>query len=437
MMCGMSVDPRAWNIVAGVCVAAGCGSRTISAEADGTADSTVGDTETGPECQTSADCPYYYQCYSGVCEYAPHHDGHIDHTDEYWYGDCYSDYDCSAFALCEFNYCNSLWTPSTCPDIEPVQIVPVPDVALALAFVDADADGADELAIATANDIVLFESGDGVPTISPRNIGSGFVDAMASGELDVNVGEDLVLLVDDQLYDHLSIGGGSFDVAMEHSPGWPMSTGMAVGLFDPSPLADLLLWGESGAMVQLDGQPGGVLLDQPVHAASARSVSDPVSGYVAQTGLTLWFFAPDLSGIASADLRGNEPIALTSLTDLGDGYDLSSSQMNGLGSEWSLLTEWGPATGNMGMQWGVTGRVRQMIAGDFGGDARADVALAGSNGGVERVAIQHNVHSQGCISEYTVEGVIREIAAGDHDGDGDLELGVRLSTGEIWLIDGE
>src|SRR5688572_30766017 len=98
-----SFDPRAWNILAGLCLTSGCSGRTIGADdggpdASGTETTTVGTLETGgPECQTDDDCTPGYYCLEGVCYYQPVPDGH-------WEYNCYSDGDCRGFELCNYGY---------------------------------------------------------------------------------------------------------------------------------------------------------------------------------------------------------------------------------------------------------------------------------------------------------------------------------------------
>src|SRR5690349_765467 len=72
-------DPRAWNMLAGVLVAAtGCGGRTIAqdsgategADESGTTNSTTQSEEDSPECIYDSDCPPYSTCTpEGYCHY--------------------------------------------------------------------------------------------------------------------------------------------------------------------------------------------------------------------------------------------------------------------------------------------------------------------------------------------------------------------------------
>ena len=444
----MSFDPRAWNIAAGLCLATGCGARTISVDTDTGTDATdeTEETEsnttitieptTGPECVNASDCPYGYYCYDGMCEYVPHHDGHLDHTEDYWYGECYVDTDCEPLAICDFDYCEPLLGPSDCAPPDQATALPIPGVALALSFVDVDDDGADELVVATQSELHVFESGSDMPTTSARGLDSPSVDAMVGGAFDMSPGDDVVLLFADELYLHASDGVGSLAMPIVVASGWTDSRGLRVGQFDDQALSDLLIWSGTGAGIAFGSGLGVPLGDQvAIATADARSVDDPVAGFVIafEESPVMSFHDADGGFIDYVGLRGVWPYAVTSFEILGDGYVLSTSTINSVES-WTAFEEWGPATGNSGQIWGMLGSVEAMLGADFGGDARDDVAML--SGGEPR--IHFDVHDiNGCLATYSLGDPAVDLVAGDHDGDGDDELALLTALGEVVVIDGE
>jgi hypothetical protein len=441
----VTVDPRAWNIVAGLCVASGCGGRTISADgsADGSTDGSGTDasesaessTESnttletgGPECVTDADCQPGYYCLEGVCEYTFAPDGHLD---SYHYGECYADIDCNTLEICDFDYCQQVLSPSACQPPDPVPGLSIPIGSLALSFADVDADGADELVVATASELQVYESGSDMPSTSPRGLDSDSIDAMVGGPFDEMPGEDVMILFADELRLHGSDGVGNFAAPSVSPSAWPDGVGLLAGEFDGAAPADLLIWASSGAGVQLGSGDGVPLSAEVIGSATARSLVDPLGGFVLQHDAFLNFYTAVGVEIGSSQMRGSNFYALTSIAQLGDSFDLSSSSMPG---QWTVIEQWGPATGNLGIYWGLLGRVDVMAGGDFDGDARADIALIVD--GI--VQIQWGVLTDSsCLALYPFAAIAEDLVVGDHDGDGDDEIAVRFDAGNIAVLDGE
>lgn len=443
------VDPRAWNIVAGLCVASGCGSRLIGADdsSDGTADgsgtdasessdsNTTTDTQEsgGPECVTSDDCPLGYYCYGGVCQYFQPPDGHLDYTDDYWVPECYTDSDCSGIQICnESSYCDPVSSPAACPAPDPVPGLSIPVAALALHFVDVDADGADELVVATASELQVYESGSNMPVISPRGLDSDTIDSMAGAEFDGMPGDDVMILFADELRLHASDGVGNFAAPSVTPSSLPDSAGLLDGEFDAVAPADLLIWASSGAGVELGSGDAFPLTGDVVHSATARSFADPLGGFVLQHDKILDFYTVAGEPIAMAEMRGGSPFALTSIVELGDSFDLSASVMNP--RQWTIIEQWGPGTGYAGNNWGLLGQVTAMAGGDFDGDARADIAIIMDG----TLQIQFTVlNNTSCLALYPFAAIAQSLAIGDHDGDGDDEIAIRFEAGNVAVIDGE
>lgn len=434
------VDPRAWNIVAGLCLASGCGSRTISVDGSGTdaSESESAESNTtietgGPECVTDADCLFGYFCNDGVCQYYGGQDGHFEHDDDYWERpECYTDSDCSSLELCDFEFCQLLFSPLACAAPDPVPGLSIPVAALAMHFVDVDADGADELVLATASELQVYESGSDVALVSPRGLDSDSIDAMVGGPFDATPGDDVVILFADELRVHASDGAGNFAAPSVTPSAWPDSVGLLDGEFDGAAPADLLIWASSGAGVELGSGDALPLSAEVIGAATARSLADPLGGFVLQHAASLFFYSAAGVEIGGAQMHGSSPYALTSIAQLGDSFDLSASVMSpGL---WTIIEQWGPGTGNFGTHWGLLGQVTVMAGGDFDGDARADLALI-IDGSVQ---IQFGVLTDAtCLALYPFASIAQGLAVGDHDGDGDDEIAVRFESGDVAVLDGE
>jgi hypothetical protein len=439
------VDPRAWNIVAGLWLASGCGSRTIEVEGSGTdaGESTESSSEsssesnsessstleTPPECVTDSDCGYSYQCVQGECEYySSSRDCHGDGDGDYWY-DCNTDIDCNAFELCYGGTCEPLASPSACMPPAPVPSLAIPVAALALSFVDVDADGADELVIATPSELQVYESASDVPLVSLRVLDSDSIDAMVGGPFDAMAGDDVMILFADELRLHASDGAGSFAAPSVSLSDWPDSIGLLAGEFDGEAPADLLLWGNSGAGVRLGSGDTFPLSDDVITVATARSLDDPSGGFALLRGQSiLAFFNTDGTIINEGSLRPGSPNVLTSVSPLGS--DLSSSVV----SEWTVIEQWAPTTGYLLSRWGVLGQVTAMAGGDFDGDSASDVALI-VDGAVQ---INFGVASpMTCLASYPFASSAVAVAVGDHDGDGDDELAVQFEAGDVVVLDGE
>jgi hypothetical protein len=381
---------------------------------------------------TSADCQYSYQCYYGVCEYAPQHDGHLDHDDDYWDPDCTGDNYCGPLELCESDYCEQLPSPPACLGPDPDPGLPIPVAALAMSFVDVDADGAEELVVATASELRVYESGSDVPLISPRGLDSDSIDAMVGGPFDASPGDDVVILFADELRLHASDDAGYFLFPSVGPSSWPDSVGLLDGEFDGVAPADLLTWASSGAGVELGSGDTLALSTDVIGSATARSLADPLGGFVLQHDSLLDFYDVGGEAIDTAEMRGLYPYALTSIAQLGDSFDLSSSVVPP--GFWTIIEQWGPATGNLGTRWGLQRQVAAMAGGDFDGDAAADVALILDS----TVRIQFGVlDDETCLAAYPFAALALDIEIGDQDGDGDDELAVRFEAGDIIVIDGE
>jgi hypothetical protein len=437
----ITFDPRAWNIFAGLCVASGCGSRVIGADTSGTESSESSttldttDASEGSGCVTDLDCPSGYYCTNGMCLYFVG-DGYSDrYGDGYGDGpgDCAADADCETLSLCEFVYCQGLGMPVACRPPDPVPSLMIPVASLALSFADVDDDGAEELVVATQTELQVYESGIDIPLVSPRGLDSDSIDAMDAAHLDVSPGEDVVILFADELRQHASDGVGNFAAPSVSASNWPDSVGLLAGELDGGALAEMLIWASSGAGLILGSGDVVAVSDVEIGSATARPITEPVAGFLLQRDHSLELHISGVDEpVGLSSMRGVAPHALTSIAELGDSFDLSSSRIEAPVA-WTVIEQWGAVNGSLGVRWGVLGQVTAMAGGDFDGDARADVALLVDG----TVQVQFGVLTDTCLATYPFAGVATNFVVGDHDGDGDDELAIRFEGGNVAVIDAE
>jgi hypothetical protein len=426
----LDFDPRAWNLLAGLTVVAGCGSHTISLEGDSSDSINDGETtqnpdsgpETGPECVDGSDCPYGYYCYDGVCEYVPHHDGHVP------YYQCYSDYDCGSLSVCEFNYCQYVYSPPQCDFVLPqAPVFEILEPVLALAFVDVDSDGARELVAATQTQLHVIENGSPTPVSHARGLESSSVDAMVGGAFDDMPGDDVVVLHDDELDLHPSDGLGNLLPAQGPLSPYLGTRGLEAGAFDAEPLTDLLAWGTSTTGVLYGSGETLNLLGDVISSASARDMGTPEHGFTFLRDNELLFI--DIGGFVTGAvfLYGPSPHAQASFDALGETGEVGSSSI----ADWTMIEFFDRSSANLSWRWGLLGTVGYMRSGDLDGvDSTDELALLVDD------TLWLYVGGE-CLLQVPLDGAVTALAFGDHDGDGDDELAVSTSANTISIIDVE
>jgi hypothetical protein len=449
----MRVDPRAWNLLAGLSLIAGaCSGRIIGSDdgddsstdgssSDGTNESSSSDdsttststsstdeSDTGdPECIQDSDCPPGYYCLDGICEYQVAPDGNWNQYE------CYSPYDCGPLELCIDDYCSPVLELSGCrPTAElgiPLTIAQTP---LALSFVDLDADGAAELVVATQTELHAFESGSDVASVSARVVESPNITAMVAGNFAPSPGQDLTLLVDDTLLVHPADGIAGFDAPSESASPQLDSLGLIAGEFggDGEGDTELMVWSENGANFSHIEAP----LDGPILAMTAHDWNASAPHFMTRNTDSLRYYSIYTEFLTGAPSYLGAAAFLTAIA-YPYSFDLNATVFEG-GAEnsWTLFELWHGDV--LEGEWGMNGVISATASGELDSDSSDEVALIHDGG----VTLIDNVTSGSeCTTALDLGGLTgaTHLAIGDHDGDGDSELAVAFAGGEILVFDGE
>jgi hypothetical protein len=476
-------DPRAWNLLTGAVLVTACGPGSVtgvteaaatsssedSTESSGnTTDSTqestsdtgdTADTETGedPECITDDDCYYSvpnvhcvdgmcveceydldcndqpgYECNNNVCEYS-------DGCNSFVY--YYYETSCGQYEIChQDDYggtCFSVNDPPL-PDCN-TDVMGIPTVfdpgapPLALSFIDVDDDGLDELAVATATQLLVYELGVPDPTVTDRAIPSNVVQAMVSAQFDGQAGEDLMLLVDTDVHGYFSDGISEFVNPSTLPSPIDMPRGLLAGDFDGQAPEDLWVWASSGARLYLGGIDLSVDVpvgDTETNGAAAFEYPSPYAGLLLGNGyfrVDLSLF--DLAGGPLANTFGRlDSVAAVSAPD--DGRFVSAGYHD---ANWSHIRvrEADTLAEN---QVHVRAGHPSVLAGDFDGDQWQEILAVG-----DAVELILGVFDRPCIStlELGIQPAAILPAIGDHDGDGDDEFAVSSAAGQVIIVDVE
>jgi hypothetical protein len=305
---------------------------------------------------------------------------------------------------------------------------------LALSFIDVDDDGLDELAVATATQLLVYELGVPDPTVTDRAIPSNVVQAMVSAQFDGQAGEDLMLLVDTDVHGYFSDGISAF-VNPSTLPS-PIDTprGLLAGDFDGQAPADLWVWAPSGARLYLGGIDLSV--DVPVgdgdtNGAAAFEYPSPHAGlllgdaYDWISGLNLF----DLAGGPLANTSGHlDSVAAVSAPDEGRFVSAGYRQAN-----WSHI-RFRDADTLAEAQVHVHAGHPSVLAGDFDGDQWQEALAVG-----DAVELILGVFDEPCLStlELGIQAATILPAIGDHDGDGDDEFAISSAAGDVIIVDVE
>ena len=433
-----TIDPRLWNLFAGAAlVGGGCGGRVAgqeagdgettelgsetvgNAETETTGSETETETETAPECVTDSDCGLGYYCDQGMCRYdAPDY--------------CYDDA-CGVFELCSGGSCQLLDDPP--PNCETRSLaVPIPmrDAGLRLTFADVDADGQDELVVATAEGLLVHEFAGGLPTATAREMGA--VWAMVAGGFDEVAGEDVLLLVGSELRLYGSNTDGSFAAAVNSQTPIASVEGLIAGELDGEPPTYILGWGGTGAYLQV---AEGVVVptDNNVFGAAAFDFDAEAPGFALHGVEVLEIYNLDFeqTGGASGHESTDQLTAFRSMA--GIGYANVRAYDSGWGRVWRV----DPSTATTLEEWAIPVKPVDMFAGDLDGDSVDELVFTFGDESRAGVGIEFDPLGPGdCWDSPSLatDYPPRSVALGDYDGDGDQELAILTTSGDVAWLDG-
>lgn len=475
-----SFDPRAWNLFTGAVLVSACSQRPLAEVTEATATSedstentgtttdatdatsdttdttdttgTTGTTGTetgeGPECMSDYDCGYVSAwCIDGMCVYCiPPKMGCGDNSP------CFCvNYACECPDTCplyqatyymtwcgQYELCSSDGIGGSCfhtgdpplPDCN-TNVMGIPTVLepgalpLALSFVDVDDDGLDELAVATATQLLVYEFGIPDPTVTDRATPSNAVQAMVSAQFDGQAGEDLMLLVDTDVHGYFSDGISAFVNPSTLPSPIDMPRGLLAGDFDGLAPEDLWIWGPSGARLYLGGIDLSVDIPSQIEiiGAAAFEYPSPYAGILlGDEGLF------DLAGGPLVGTGYLDSVAAVSTPDEGRFVSAGYHSAN-----WSHI-RFSDAHTQAETQVGVRAGHPALLAGDFDGDQWQEVLAVGDS-----VELILGVVDGPCIStlDLGIQPAAILPAVGDHDGNGDDEFAISTATGEVIIVDVE
>ena len=446
-----ALDPKAWNLFVGAALLTGCGARALpggdetssSAEVESdTTDSTSTDStdststtstssnDGDPECYVDQDCYFDgYNCIDGEC--VP--------------GECYSEGNCDEFEVCDMDTyeCVALGEPPPSCGLPEFDIPTTLDLGfswpLALTFADIDDDGRDELVIATESELLVYESGSDVPTITMRDFESSEWTSMVAGQFDGQPGEDLTLHVAGVYNRYFSDGVGGFASQSTAPSPLPSAYDMRAGDLDGQAPTDLLLWGWADGATLHTNMDIIPLSAGHVDGVAAFDFGSPHAGiaYLVNEVL-IW---ADFDGAIGPTTDGGDQ--LTTVTSPGEArfVDTYTHFNNQAGHIWYDVHLHDPLT----LQWNggfVLSNAAHLQPGDFDGDQIQELfAIGNDEYSPGPATVVFDPFDIPCIATQdlgTEPGAsVGRIAVGDHDGDGDDEVALLFgfeSTEEDFIL---
>jgi hypothetical protein len=439
------LDPRLWNLGASVTLVAACGPTKLGAsETDASTNSESTTEGTEPECQNDSDCPAHYSCEQGVCKYAMYDDGWFEQEGYYGDGDgdgdgdpdlCL-DHECPLYSHCAGLYgagrCIAVDPPSPPCEVRPILAIPLTVIsgpALALAFVDPDGDGQDELAVVTATHIELFDNANDPPVQSLRGIESAVVEDAVAGEFDGQPGADLMLSIDTLLWLHSSDGASSFAAGTQVAT--PLATQrMIAGNYLEGPETELMLWNAAGAVAMRPGADPWQLTDAQVDDLTALDLEAPVSTILLRNYEQQLLF--DFSG-AQVNMPGAaffKSVRLGSFTAASVGYHAS---IVGDAATWRSISIFEGAGADVLLSRAIPMAASELATGDLDGDGGDELVVWNADG---QVGIELNpLDPNHCWWPplFLAPGPDVDVVLGDFNGDGDDEIAARFGGQvELW-----
>lgn len=466
------LDTRWWNLSIGAAattVLAACGPFiTLDGETDTASETDTDPTPTDPDatdttpnqCNMQSDCqpgeecidnicmPYDYYCADGCC------DGGCCYEEccygECYYYECYSDEDCGPVGLCNVNYGGYCQTPeilNDCGQPLAITVLELPpasdDDFVSFAFVEVSGDTAEDLVVGRSGSAELHLGGGAPPIVLPAPPDVAVVDAVA-GDFDGDGDRDIVAsTAEGRLLVMAGDGLGGFTLVQDQDIG--------AALYELSALQ----WNGDGALDVAGVSTSGQAMLHWGGGDGSFIAVEILNTYDEVYSMALTDFGDDEYGDLVVEDQVAGQVFLGSFSgDLTRDYDLSGilhgerhvlSDDIGAGvvhevvgytpkSGWLLLELW--SDGLDGPQVYALQDEAAALAdmGDFDGDGRSDVVVAGGS-------VVHYVHGEddpgvsvlGCESSFFFGGAVGAMTVGDYDGNGRADVAVQ-SGGSVVLL---
>jgi hypothetical protein len=349
--------------------------------------------------------------------------------------DCNDDDDCEPFAYClDTNTCQVCTSagspPPDCPDAftsEPTFLEPGV-WSLGLVFADTNDDGRDELVVASETELLVYKLGNDFPTVTAREPGSLSIISMTAGPLDGLPGDEVLLLVNDEVHRYQADGLAGFATPSIEPQTILVPNGLLVGDFDGQSPSDLLLWASGGVILELGSGGSTQFFDDGVSEGAAFEFGSPFAGMMFTSYSSHTF---DLAGnlLGEGGHLGNHQIVAVEAADAG-AY-VGSVWEGGL--SWGELRSFDPVTAAPLGTLFVDG-LTDIASADLDGDGNDELISSG----YQALTIFFDPLGDACRVEVDFPGSATAIVAGDHDGDGDDELALSWAEStSIMLVDGE
>lgn len=419
----LGFDPRAWNLLGALALAAPACGGIPTAQAPADHDPNAPD--------HPPDCPYddYPPC--GQVGEDPQfrcsdYDYDYDYDDHEYY-ECSAHVECGAGSVCQQHECVDLATPvPECTDtLNLAPAIPLPETAdgsVALSAIDVDGDGAAELVVHRPEGLFLLDPVDGTTTeISLPDSWAGY-ESLA-GSFDASTPEDLVV--------H-DLASGELHMLRNDGKGGLLPPTTFGNAPTDAPLAALDLQGDGHLDLYAGGQRWNGDGTGKLQAGAGFEGLHPASPVarlkaVVDAGDQLLGSTPHgvLSTIAHGiDIEPLEqgwylfPLAVAASDIDGDGLD-DALRMIDDGNRALLSVYPSSELVTTAIHFGLIDAHRKLDLVDLDGDGR-DEAVGWGN---DHVIVYRRVETQTpCFA--TLDGIGRELVTADFDGDGREELAV-------------